>query len=203
MRNFHCSSLSWRGNWTRSLSDYRRKSASTCSRSSKTKVSERTPCSHLCLIIAAPALARARPPTAPRPPTRQRPIEAPGIGAWTIALPHWPIPRPRLPPLSCRRGRCRSVRIITCKKENTYIQLGSIMITMWDSNDINYLLILFFFFYYRLCSCLQSYIIFYFATDVFLSDDTSCILFEDFIRITTKLVFYFYFLHFLVSLSCF
>lgn len=125
----------------RNISDYQRRSASTFSWSSRIKVSDRTPCSHTCPITAAlpRAPARARPPTALRPLTHQRLIGVPGTGAWTIAFPHWLIPLPPHPTLpSCQRRSCRSVRIITCKKENTYIQLGSIMIIMWDSNDINY-----------------------------------------------------------------
>lgn len=120
MMNFHSSSLSWRGTWSWSISDYQRKSVSTFSWSSKTKVSEKTPCSRPCPITAAPAPARVRPPTAPRPRTRRRPIGAAGTGAWTIAWPHWQIPLRRPPLPSCQRRRCRSVKTITCKKENTY-----------------------------------------------------------------------------------
>lgn len=116
------SSLSWRGNWRRSTSDSRRKSASTSSWSSRTKASERTPCSRPCPTTAArpPAPGRARPPTAPRRRTRRRPIAAPGTGAWTIALSHWPIPLPRPLP-SCRRQRCRSVKIIVKRRMHSFI----------------------------------------------------------------------------------
>lgn len=115
-------SLSWRENWRTNISDYRRKSASTFSWSSRTKVSERTPCSRPCPTTAArpPAPGRARPPTAPRRRTRRRPIAAPGTGAWTIALPHWPIPLPRPPLPSCPRRRCPSVKTIVKRKMHTF-----------------------------------------------------------------------------------
>lgn len=124
----------------RSISSYRRRSVSTFSWSSRTKVSKRTPCARLCPTTAAqvPARARDRPPTAPPLLTHRRPIAAPGTGAWTIASPHWLIPLPHLPLRSCQRRRCRSVKGNTCKKEYNYFKQGSIMIILWDSDDINY-----------------------------------------------------------------
>lgn len=136
----HSSSLSWKGSWMRSISSFLRRSVSTSTWSSRTKVSERTPCARLCPITAArvPALARDPPPTAPHLRTRQRLIAAPGTGAWTIASPHWLIPLPRLPLLSCRRRRCHTVKGIIVKRNIIALKQGSIMITMWDSHDINY-----------------------------------------------------------------
>lgn len=116
---FSCSSssLSWKGTWKRSTSDSQRKSASTCNWSCRTKVSERTPCSHLCPVTAAPAPAPDPPPTAPRHRTHRRPTGPAGTG--TIAAPRSPIPLPHPPLPSYQRQRCRSVKII-CKKEHVF-----------------------------------------------------------------------------------
>lgn len=169
MTSFHCFSLSWTELWRTSISGYLRKSASTFSWSSKTKVSVRTPSTPPCPTTAAPARVPVRPPTAPRPPTRRRPVGSPGTGAWTIASPHWPIPLPRPLP-SYQRQRCHSAKIIlTCTKKDKHIQQGSIVIIMWDSNDIDYLLILFLF----LLQTVLSTELYYFLFLLFLSDDIS------------------------------
>lgn len=112
---------SCRRNWRRSTSICRKRSVSTCSWSSRTRVCRRTPSSHPFPTTAAPAPVRvqARPPTAPRPPTLRRQIGRSGIGARTLARSRWTIPIPRLLP-SYQRQRCRSVkltRFVQCKKE--------------------------------------------------------------------------------------
>lgn len=112
-------SLSWIGNWKRSITAFPRRSASTYSSSCKTKISKRTRCSPPCPIIAVPVQARARPPTAPRPLTRQRPVGALCTGAGTIAPSLWPIPLHRPPRPSCQTQKCRSIKTFTHSKEYT------------------------------------------------------------------------------------
>lgn len=112
-------SLSWIGNWKRSITAFPRRSASTYRSSCKTKISKRTRCSPPRPIIAVPVQARARPPTAPRPLTRQRPVGALCTGAGTIAPPLWPTPLRRPPRPSCQTQKCRSIKTFTRSKEYT------------------------------------------------------------------------------------
>lgn len=102
-------SLNWSENWKRSPGASRRRSASTCSWSSRAKVSRRTLCSRHCPTTAARATApaQARPPTAPRPPTHRRPTTPSGTRAWTISS-------PRPPLLLCQMQTCLLVKVI-CK----------------------------------------------------------------------------------------
>lgn len=167
-------SLSWIGNWKRSITAFPRRSASTYSSSCKTKISKRTRCSPPCPIIAVPVQARARPPTAPRPLTPQRPVGALCTWAGTIAPSLWPIPLRRPPRPSCQTQKCCSIKLLLVQRN---IQQGSMVIVMWDSNDVEYLLILFFLFNPDLFLVLSTEL-YYFLFWPFLSENSLWIMLE-------------------------